>query len=165
MQHIIGMPPQTIIIGIPLPIMAIMRWHISMNAALDMPSIGVISQTMPVAVILQVQFAIIMGIGIIMPPIDIPPIGMPFIGIPPIMGIIIGICMGICIIGIALFMIGGLSKQVLRKIGEPSRTSAHRLWRKECLNTKSPASLIYVRRELSSSGADERRKYWRLRKI
>ena len=98
MQHIIGMPPQTIIIGIPLPIMVIMRWHISMKAALDMPSIGAISQTMPVAVILQVQLAIIMGIGIIMPPI-----GMPFIiGIPPIgicIGIIIGICMGIDIIG------------------------------------------------------------------
>lgn len=121
MQHIIGMPPQTIIIGIPLPIMVIMRWHISMKAAFDMPSIGVISQTMPVAVILQVQLAIIMGIGIIMPfimgiPPIMPPMGMPPIGIPPIMGIIIGIC----IIGIALFMIGrpfetGLLKPVGRR--------------------------------------------------
>ena len=111
MQHIIGMPPQTIIIGIPLPIMLIMRWHISMKAALDMPSIGVISQTMPVAVILQVQFAIIMGIGIIMPPIGIP-MFMP----PPIMGIcigiIIGICMGIDIIGIGLFMTRDLPERV-----------------------------------------------------
>ena len=125
MQHITGMPPQTIIIGIPLPIMVIMRWHISMKAALDMPSIAVISQTMPLAVILQVQFAIIMGIGIIMPPI-----GMPFImGIPFIIGIcigiIIGICMGIDIIG--AFMTRGPFEKRAFETGEPGESTARRL--------------------------------------
>ncbi|MEJ0097122.1 MAG: hypothetical protein WDM84_03215 [Bauldia sp.] len=73
-----------------------------------MSSIGIISQTMPVAVIVQVILHIIMGIGImppiigmpwgimfiIMPPIGIPPIGIaPWGIIAPIMGMfIIGIC-------------------------------------------------------------------------
>jgi hypothetical protein len=87
------MPPHIIIMGMPLPIMVIMRLQHSRNMSLDMSSIGIISQTMPFAVILQVILAII--IGIIMPPIGImlPIIGiiMPFMGMPPIIGFIIGI--------------------------------------------------------------------------
>ena len=105
------MPPQAIIIGMPPCIMAIMRLQYSMNMSFDMSSIGIISQTMPVAVILQVILHIIMGIGI-MPPIIPMPWGimfiMPFIGIipwgiiPPIIGMFMGIMplMGMFIIGI-----------------------------------------------------------------
>lgn len=99
------MPPHIIIMGIPLPIMVIMRLQHSMNMSLDMSSIGIISQTMPSAVILQVILAII--IGIIMPPIGIilPIMGiiMPFMGMPPIIGFIIGIPL----IGIMPFIIMG----------------------------------------------------------
>lgn len=100
------MPPHIIIIGMPLPIIVIMRLQHSMNMSLDMSSIGVISQTMPSAVILQVILAII--IGIIMPPIGImlPIMGiiMPFMGMPLIIGFIIGIPL---IIGIMPFIIIG----------------------------------------------------------
>ncbi|OAV49611.1 hypothetical protein A6U98_19730 [Rhizobium sp. WYCCWR10014] len=97
MQHII-MPPQFIIIGMPLDIM---RLQHSMNMSLSMPSIGFISQTMPSAVMLHFMepIIIIIGmeaiIGIIAPFI----IGMPPIGIiPPIIGFIMA--------GIMLFIIG-----------------------------------------------------------
>jgi hypothetical protein len=97
-QHII-MPPQFIIIGMPLDIM---RLQHSMNMSLSMPSIGFISQTMPWSVMVHfIAPIIIMGIIIGMPPI----IGiiMGFI-MPPIMGFIIGIMPPI--IGIMLFIIG-----------------------------------------------------------
>ena len=114
------MPPQAIIIGMPPVIMAIMRLQYSMNMSFDMSSIGIISQTMPVAVILQVILHIIMGIGI-MPPIIPIPWGimfiMPFIGImpwgiiPPIIGMFMGIMplIGMFIIGICIwgFISGG----------------------------------------------------------
>ncbi|MDW6026288.1 hypothetical protein SAZ10_31465 [Mesorhizobium sp. BAC0120] len=79
-----------------------------MNISLEASSIGIISQAMPSAVILQLILLIIMGI---MPPIGIiPPIIMGFIIIGFIMGImppmgIIPIIMGF-IIGIMPFMPG-----------------------------------------------------------
>ena len=67
MQHII-MLPHIIIMGMPDDIMDIMRLQHSMNMSLSMPSIGIISQTMPFGVILQVILLIIICImGIIMP--------------------------------------------------------------------------------------------------
>lgn len=63
MQHII-MLPHIIIIGMPDDIM---RLQHSMNMSLSMPSIGIISQTMPFGVILQVILLIIICIMGIMP--------------------------------------------------------------------------------------------------
>ncbi|WP_258585633.1 hypothetical protein [Mesorhizobium sp. AR02] len=94
------MPPHIIIIGMPAPFMAIMRLQHSMNMSFEASLIGVISQTMPVAVILQVIMHIIAGI---MPCIGIAPIIIGFIGMPPIIGIIPPI---IGFIGIMLFIIG-----------------------------------------------------------
>ena len=81
------MLPHIIIIGMPDDIMDIMRLQHSMNMSLSMPSMGIISQTMPFGVILQVILPIIICIiGIIMGFI----IGIwPIIGMPPIMGFII----------------------------------------------------------------------------
>jgi hypothetical protein len=105
------MPPHIIIIGMPFSHMAIMRLQASMNMSLEASSIGIISQTMPFGVILQVILHIIMGI---MPPIGIVP---PIMGImlfimgimPIIIGFIIGIMpfiIGIMPMGIMLFIIG-----------------------------------------------------------
>jgi len=115
-EPIMPMPPHIIIIGMPFSIMVIMRLQASMNMSLDASSIGIISQAMPLGVILQVIFIIIMGI---MPPMGIPPpiiIGFimgiipPIIGIMPIIiGFIIGIMpfiIGIMPMGIMLFIIG-----------------------------------------------------------
>ncbi|MHC2221423.1 hypothetical protein ACVIGV_006873 [Rhizobium leguminosarum] len=87
------MPPQFIIIGMPLDII---RLQHSMNMSLSMPSIGFISQTMPSAVMVHFIEPIIIIIGIIAPFI----MGMPdIIGIiPPIIGFIMA--------GIMLFIIG-----------------------------------------------------------
>ena len=100
MQHII-MLPHIIIIGIPDDIMDIMRLQHSMNMSLSMPSIGIISQTMPFGVILQVILPIIICImGIIIGFI----MGMPPI-MEPIIGFIIGFIIGIApIIGMLLIM-------------------------------------------------------------
>lgn len=104
MQHIV-MPPHIIIIGMPPDIMDIMRLQHSMNMSLSMPSIGVISQVMPSAVMVHFIVPIIIGIIIGMPPIGMEPIIgiiIPFIiGMPPIIGIIPPI-----IVGIMLFIIG-----------------------------------------------------------
>jgi hypothetical protein len=105
MHIIIGMPAMLIIMGIPMPIMLIMRLQQSMNISLDMPSIGIISQVMPLSVMVQVILAIIIGMGI-MPFIGIM---LPIIGIMPFimpMGIMfcIGIMAGIGIICIALLI-------------------------------------------------------------
>lgn len=100
MPIIIGMPPIDIIMGMPMPIMLIMRLQPSMNISMDMPFIGIISHIMPLSVMVQVILAIIIGIiaGImpfiigIMPPIGIMPFIMelipPIIGFMPIIGII-----------------------------------------------------------------------------
>lgn len=106
---IIGIAPQLIIIGMPLFMADIMRSQVSVNIAIDMPSMGDISQVMPLSVIVQVMVAIIMGMAIIgMAPIigicigiiDILDMGMPIIGAPPIM---------FGIIGDMAFIISGLS--------------------------------------------------------
>lgn len=112
MPIIIGMPPIDIIMGMPMPIMLIMRLQPSMNISMDMPFIGIISHIMPLSVMVQVILAIIIGIiaGImpfiigIIPPIGIIPFIMEFI--PPIIGFmpIIGIMAGIGIIDIALLI-------------------------------------------------------------
>ncbi|WP_249122888.1 MULTISPECIES: hypothetical protein [unclassified Bradyrhizobium] len=93
-MHII-MPPQFIIIGMPAFIMVVMFWQHCMNASFMAGSIAVISQDMPLAVMVQVTLHIIIGMA--MP--GIPPIiGMPIIGImpfiiigdmPPIIGIMV----------------------------------------------------------------------------
>jgi len=99
--HIIVIPPHIAIIGMPVPIVVIIRSRHSMNMSFMDSSIGVISHFMPVGVMEQVILHIIIAIGIIMPPV----IG---IGIMPVMGIIepiigIGIMVGI---GIAAVIVG-----------------------------------------------------------
>jgi hypothetical protein len=86
--------PHIIIMGIPDFVMLIMRLQHSMNISLGMPSIGIISQTMPVSVISQVKRHIIgiIIIGII--------IGMLFI--MPGIGIIIGFIMPVIMVGIGI---------------------------------------------------------------
>lgn len=99
MTHIIAIPPQHIIIGMPLFAMFIMFWQHCMNMSFIDASMGFISQVMPLAVIVQVIWHIMVGIDI-MPPIGI----MPFIimgdiigEVPPIMGIIICIAGVMCL--------------------------------------------------------------------
>ena len=115
-MHIIIMPPQHIMQGMPAFIMPIMRSHISVKAAMVMPPIGIILHIMPSAVISQVIDAIIIGIGImppiigfIMPPIIcgiMPPIIIGFIIPPIIMGFIIGFIMPGIICGIMAPIMG-----------------------------------------------------------
>ncbi|MCG6203430.1 hypothetical protein LPW26_02155 [Rhodopseudomonas sp. HC1] len=82
---IIVMPPQFIIIGMPLPIMVIMVWQHCMNMSFIAGSIGAISQVIiPAGDIVQVILHIIIGIGI---GIGMP--GIPIIDIPAIIGFII----------------------------------------------------------------------------
>jgi amino acid transporter len=97
------MPPHIIIIGMPEDIIDIMFLQHSMNISLFMPSIGIISQVMPLSVIVHFMLPIIIGIiiGIMlfiigMLFIGILPIGMPFIimGMLPIIGIIPFIIIG-----------------------------------------------------------------------
>ena len=112
MHIIIGMPPHIIIMGMPAPIMLVMRWQHSLNISMDMPSLGMILHIMALPDISQLIFIIGMAIGIMPGIIDIigfimgmpPIIGIipPIIGIiPPIMGIIgmlaVIVSAGICI--------------------------------------------------------------------
>jgi hypothetical protein len=124
MHIIIGMPPQTIIIGVPIAIMAFMALHRSAITSMPMPSMGMSLHVIPSLVISSVQRAII-GIGIIMgmpipciiapiePPMGImpAPMGMPIgigimagipigIGIIVGMGIMLGMDIGIELIGV-----------------------------------------------------------------
>jgi hypothetical protein len=87
--HIV-IPPQAIIIGMPMFIMVIMRSQHSMNISFMESSIGVISHFIPVGVMVQVILHIIIAIGI-----------MLFIMGIGIMPLIIGIMVGI---GIAAVM-------------------------------------------------------------
>jgi hypothetical protein len=103
MHAIIGMPPIDIIMGMPMLIMLIMRLQQSMNISMDMPSIGIISQVMPLSVMVHFIMDIIIGImpfiiGIMPFIIGI----MPFIIgiIPPIIGIMV--CIGIVDIGLLI---------------------------------------------------------------
>ena len=107
MAHIV-IPPQVIIIGMPMSIMDIIRWQHSMNMSFMASSTGVISHFMPVGVMVQVILHIIIAIGI-----------MPFIMgigiIPVIIGIIepimgIGIIVGI---GVAAVIVGSIALQWL----------------------------------------------------
>ena len=107
-MHIIIMPPQAIMQGMPMAIIAIMRSQASVNAGMVMPPTGIILHIMPSAVISQVMVAIIIGIiicciicGIIMPGIIICGIIMPFI-IPGI--IICGIMLPIIGMAAAVFI-------------------------------------------------------------
>ncbi|MBI5132691.1 MAG: hypothetical protein HZA66_24900 [Rhodopseudomonas palustris] len=80
---IIIMPPQFIIIGMPLPIMVIMFWQHCMKMSFMAGSIGAISQVIiPAGDIVQVILHIIIGMGTGMP-------GIPIIDIPAIIGFII----------------------------------------------------------------------------
>lgn len=97
-MHSIIMPPQFIIIGMPICIMFIMASQHFMNMSFMAPSIGIISQVMPVAVMVHFIWQPIIG----MPIICMFCIGM--------LGIIIGFIMppiipGIGIICIALFIV------------------------------------------------------------
>lgn len=101
MVHTIIMPPQHIIIGTPAFIMVVIFWQHSMMASFMDASIGWISQVMPLAVIVQVIFAIIIGI--------IPPMGiMPFMGIMPPIGIAIIMDVGIIDIWGIIGIIAGI---------------------------------------------------------
>jgi hypothetical protein len=95
-MHIIIMPPHIVIIGMPICIMLIMLSQHFMNMSFIDGSIGIISQVMPLAVIVHfIWQPIIMGIDII---------GIPGI-MPDIIGfIMLPIIMGIGIICIAVFI-------------------------------------------------------------
>jgi hypothetical protein len=111
--HIIIMPPQFIIIGMPAPIMVIMVWQHCMKASFVVSSIGPISQVIiPFGAIVQVILHIIIGIAMPGIPFIIPIIGMPaIIGfMPPIIGIM-GIGIIVCI---AVLMAGS---HYVRRIG------------------------------------------------
>lgn len=94
MHIIMGIPLQFMVIGIPIPIIVVMRVQHSCIISMVMPAMGFIVQTMPSLVIsqviMQVMTGTIMGIPII--------IGF-IIGMPPIIGMlfIIGICMAVII--------------------------------------------------------------------
>lgn len=97
-MHIIIMPPQDIIIGMPICIMFIMLSQHFVNISFMEASSGIISQVMPVGVMVHFTWQPIMG----MPIMDIAPIGiMP----PDIAGFIMPpIIMGMGIICIAVFI-------------------------------------------------------------
>lgn len=96
MQHIIVMPLQLIIIGMPVAIMFIMPWQHCMNMSLMASFMGSMVQVIaPAGVISQVIRHIIIGMA------------MP--GIPPIMpiiGIMEFIIMGFIIMGFMPVIIG-----------------------------------------------------------
>jgi len=88
MHIIMGMPPHIIIMGMPAPIMVIMRWQHSLNISMDMPSPGMTLQVMALPDISQLIFIIGTAIGIMPGIIGIIPLIM---GMPPIIGIMPGI--------------------------------------------------------------------------
>jgi hypothetical protein len=114
---IIMVMPHIIIMGMPDCIMPIIRLQHSMNISFGMPSIGFISQTMPVSVISQVMPHIIgiIIIGIIMGMLFIMEFIMPGIGMPIIIGFImppimvgIGIAAAVALdIGVSRLVRGG----------------------------------------------------------
>jgi len=98
-MHIIIMPPHIVIMGTPICIMLIMLSQPFMNMSFIEASSGIISQVMPVGVIVHLIWQpIIMGMVIIgIPPIGIMPVGIIGFIMPPII-------MGIGIICIAVFI-------------------------------------------------------------
>jgi hypothetical protein len=98
-MHIIVMPPQHIIMGMPICIMFIMLSQHFMNMSFMDGSIGIISQVMPVGVIVHFIWQVIIGMPIM---------GMFIIGImpPAIAGFIMPpIIIGMGIICIAVFIV------------------------------------------------------------
>lgn len=107
-MHIMAMPPQAIMQGMPIFIMVIICSQQVLNMAMSMPAIGSILHIMPCGVISQVILHIIIGIIIgIMPFIicGIMPFIMPIWGIMPIIGIMPFIIWGICIIGAVIMIV------------------------------------------------------------
>ena len=82
-QHIIGMPAQVIIMGMPAFIMVIICSQQAMNIACIEESMQVISQVMPVPVMVQVILAIMHGPIIWAMPIGIMPAEEQHIVMPP----------------------------------------------------------------------------------
>ncbi len=105
-QHM-PMPPHIIIMGMPLPIMVIICLQHCIIMSFMAGSIGMISQVMPLAVMVQVILHII--IGIIMPPIGIPPIMGFIMGIMPFIIGIIGFIIGIMLPVIGIGIIAGIA--------------------------------------------------------
>jgi hypothetical protein len=118
MAHIV-IPPQAIIIGMPMFIMVIIRSQHSMNMSFMESSIGVISHFMPVGVMVQVILHIIIAIGIILFIIDIG-IMEPIMG----MGIMVGIGIAAVMAGsVALSWLTGALRVLLDAINFGSRLS------------------------------------------
>jgi hypothetical protein len=127
-MHIIIMPPQFIIIGMPICVMPIMLSQHFMNMSFMEASMGIISQVMPLAVMVHFIWQLIIGIidialaimGFIMPAIIgfiIPPDIIGFIMPPIIMGI--GI---ICIAGFIIILQKSLARSCyLAHVWETSR--------------------------------------------
>lgn len=139
MHIIMGMPPHIIIMGMPAPIMLIMRWQDSLNISMDMPSPGMTLHIIVLPDISQLIFIIGTAIGIMPGIIDIMLFIMgimPLImGIPPIIGIIPGIMgigiippiMGIMpdIIGMFAGMAPVICVAVFMSVGSLLRSSSH----------------------------------------
>lgn len=111
------MPPHAIIIGMPAAMALHMAWQHCITMSFMAASMAVISQVMPVSVMVQVVRHIIIGAGIvigIMPAIDIMGfiIGFIIMGIMPMPVIPIGIAMpgmpmaGIAVAVVAACMVG-----------------------------------------------------------
>lgn len=136
------MPPHAIIIGMPAAMALHMAWQHCITMSFMAASMAVISQVMPVSVMVQVVRHIIIGVGIvigIMPAIDIMGfiIGFIIMGIMPMPVIPIGIAMpgmpmagmpvaGIAVAAVAACMVGIVIVAVMvvsgRVTGPPRRS-------------------------------------------
>lgn len=131
------MPPHAIIIGMPAAMALHMAWQHCITMSFMAASMAVISQVMPVSVMVQVARHIIIGVGIvigIMPAIDIMGfiIGFIIMGIMPMPVIPIGIAMpgmpmaGIAVAAVAVCMVGIVIMAVMvvsgRVTGPPRRS-------------------------------------------
>jgi hypothetical protein len=127
MHTIVGMPLQHIIMGMPIPIMVVMRVQHSCIISMVMPGMGAMVQTMPSLVISQVMVQVITGIIIgIMPPI----MGMVPIGMVPIP--IIGMAAaGICIAVIMILSPLGVSPGLASSDGGSVAPTPHPLNRRQ----------------------------------
>jgi hypothetical protein len=126
MQHKV-MPPHAIIIGMPAAMALHMAWQHCITMSFMAASMAVISQVMPVSVMVQVARHIIIGVGIvigIMPAIDIMGfiIGFIIMGIMPMPVIPIGIAVAAvaaCMVGIVIVAVMVVSGRVT---GPPRRS-------------------------------------------
>ncbi|HLG83928.1 MAG TPA: hypothetical protein VKY22_23200 [Bradyrhizobium sp.] len=120
-MHIIIMPPQHIIMGMPICIMLIMLSQHFMNMSFMAGSIGIISQVMPAGVIVHFTWqGIIIGMPMpIMFIIGIMPPDMAGFIMPPDMAgfimppIIIGIGIGIICIAVFIVILQGWKQEAL----------------------------------------------------